>query len=68
MLVRCLQFTFVLEGTMTLEAEGQPSVDLAAGDAFVIPPGLMTRYSECSDGLELLEASLRGDFNTKLAI
>ncbi|MEP5759215.1 MAG: cupin domain-containing protein [Litoreibacter sp.] len=63
-----MHFTFVLEGTMTLEAEGQPSVDLVAGDAFVIPPGLMTKYSECSDELELLEASLRGDFSTKLAI
>ena len=56
-------FTFVLEGSMTLECEGQ-SHTLEAGDAFVIPPGEPSRYTECTDGLELLEVSLPGAFDT----
>ena len=51
---------------MTLSAKGQDDRDLQAGDAFVIPPGMETRYHACSDDLELLEVALRGDFATKL--
>lgn len=61
-----IHFTFVMEGTMTLSAEGQEDRDLQPGDAFVIPPGMVTRYRDCSDDLELLEVALRGDFNTTL--
>ena len=59
-------FTFVMEGGMTLSAEGQESRDLQAGDAFVIPPGMVSQYDDCSDDLELLEVALRGDFSTTL--
>ena len=61
-----IHFTFVMDGTMTLSAKGQDDRDLQAGDAFVIPPGMETRYHACSDDLELLEVALRGDFATKL--
>lgn len=61
-----IHFTFVMEGTMTLAADGQDSRDLAAGDAFVIPPGMGTQYLSCSNDLELLEVALRGDFGTEL--
>lgn len=59
-------FTFVMEGTMTLRGEGQEPADLEPGDAFVIPPGMKTRYDDCSDDLELLEVSLPGEFATKV--
>ncbi len=55
-----IHFTFVMEGTMTLEGEGQPATDLSAGDAFVIPPGLPSRYAAPSDDVELLEVVLPG--------
>ena len=61
-----IHFTFVMEGRMTLQADGQPSSDLEAGDAFVIPPGLATHYVDCSDDLELLEVALRGDFTSQV--
>jgi len=57
-------FTFVMEGTMTLEGEGRDPVPLAAGDAFVIPPGMRTRYADPSGDIELLEVSLPGVFET----
>ena len=56
-------FTFVMEGSMTLTADGQ-SHDLEPGDAFVIPPDLKTDYINRSDDLELLEVSLPGAFET----
>jgi len=59
-----IHFTFVMDGTMTLAAEGQEDRDLQRGDAFVIPPGMVSQYKECSDDLELLEVALRGDFTT----
>ncbi|MBQ0804412.1 MULTISPECIES: cupin domain-containing protein [unclassified Sulfitobacter] len=59
-----IHFTFVMEGSMTLTAEGQDPRDLQPGDAFVIPPGMVAQYTDCSPDLELLEAGLRGDFNT----
>ena len=61
-----IHFSFVMEGSMTLNAEGQEPRQLEAGDAFVIPPGMVAQYSECSPDLELLEAGLRGDFSTTL--
>lgn len=59
-----IHFTFVMEGEMTLEGEGKDPYRLCAGDAFVIPPGMMTRYSDPTDDLELLEVTLRGTFKT----
>ena len=67
-------FTFVLEGGMTLRAQGEEARDphapereahaLRAGDAFVLPPRLRTAYEHCTDDLELLEVSLPGAFET----
>ncbi|MEM7301455.1 MAG: cupin domain-containing protein [Pseudomonadota bacterium] len=57
-------FTFVLEGSMQLQASGAAH-DLAPGDAFVVPPGEVTRYANASADLELLEVSLPGAFETR---
>jgi quercetin dioxygenase-like cupin family protein len=62
-----IHFTFVMEGSMTLEGEGKDPQSLAMGDAFVIPPGMATRYSDPTDDLELLEVTLAGTFQTTLA-
>ncbi|WP_299550536.1 cupin domain-containing protein [uncultured Tateyamaria sp.] len=59
-------FTFVLEGTMVLEGEGRDQHALEAGDAFVIPPDMATRYSNLSDDIELLEVSLPGASRTRM--
>ena len=59
-------FTFVMSGSMTLEGEGKDAYRLSPGDAFVIPPGMATRYSNPSDDLELLEVALPGSFQTTL--
>ncbi len=60
-------FTFVLDGHVTLQGEGQDDTPLVAGDAFVIPPGMKTRLHDPSDDLALLEVSLPGAFETHLA-
>lgn len=57
-------FTFVMEGTMTLHGEGKDPFRLSPGDAFVVPPGMLTRYGDMSGDLELLEVSLPGGFET----
>jgi quercetin dioxygenase-like cupin family protein len=57
-------FTFVMDGTMTLEGEGRDPYPLEPGDAFVIPPGMKTRYADPSPDLELLEVSLPAAFQT----
>jgi quercetin dioxygenase-like cupin family protein len=54
-------FTFVMAGEMTLEGEGKDPFRLMAGDAFVIPPDMATRYAEMTPDLELLEVSLPGN-------
>ncbi len=53
-------FTFVMKGSMTLEAEGEGIHSLQKGDAFVIPPGMEYSYFDCSEDMELLEVSLPG--------
>lgn len=60
-------FTFVMAGGMTLEGEGKPAFRLEPGDAFVIPPGLRTRYAEPTADLELLEVALPGVVETAMA-
>lgn len=55
-----IHFTFVMEGTLQLEGEGHAPTQLSPGDAFVIPPGMNTRYSDPSDDLELLQVTLPG--------
>jgi quercetin dioxygenase-like cupin family protein len=57
-------FTFVMEGRMVLHGEGKEPYALEPGDAFVIPPGMKTKYADASDDLELLEVSLPGIFET----
>jgi quercetin dioxygenase-like cupin family protein len=57
-------FGFVMAGEMVLEGEDRDPVPLAPGDAFVIPPGMATRYAEPSAAFELLEVSLPGSFST----
>ncbi len=59
-----IHFTFVMEGGMTLEGEGKDPYVLEPGDAFVIPPGMKTKYSDPTDDLELLEVTLPGIFET----
>lgn len=61
-----IHFTYVMQGQMQLQAEGHDSVALAQGDAFVIPPGLRTRYAAPSDDLQLIEVSLPGRFATHI--
>ena len=61
-----IHFSFVLQGSMTLTAADQEPRELKPGDAFVIPPGVVSQYINCSDDLELLEASLGSDFNTTI--
>ena len=51
---------------MSLEGQGQNTQSLTAGDAFVIPPGFKTRYSDATDDLEFLEVSLPGIFETQV--
>jgi quercetin dioxygenase-like cupin family protein len=59
-------FTFVMAGGMTLEGEGKEPYRLAPGDAFVVPPGMATRYGAATPDLELLEVSLPGSFKTEV--
>ena len=60
-------FGFVREGSLSLEVEGNPPRDLAAGDAFVLPPHLAVGIREPSDDLEILEVTLPAGFGTALA-
>ncbi len=59
-------FTFVMTGGMTLEGEGKDPYRLSPGDAFVIPPGLATRYADPTPDLELLEVTLPGNPPTRV--
>jgi quercetin dioxygenase-like cupin family protein len=62
-----IHFSFVMSGSMVLEGEGLGASELTAGDAFVIPPGMKTRYSAPSRDLELLEVTLPGTVTTTVA-
>jgi quercetin dioxygenase-like cupin family protein len=57
-------FTFVMRGGMVLMGEGKEPFRLTPGDAFVIPPGMATRYAEATGDLELLEVTLPGNPET----
>jgi quercetin dioxygenase-like cupin family protein len=59
-------FSFVMAGAMTLEGEGKEPYRLEVGDAFVIPPGMATRYAEATADLQLLEVSLPGNPPTQV--
>ncbi len=58
-------FTFVKTGAMTLEVADKAPHPLVAGDAFVVPPFLPTRYSGMSPDCEIIEVSLPGGFETE---
>ena len=58
-------FTFVMKGSLRLEGEGKDPFTLSPGDAFVIPPGMATRYADPSPDLELLEVTLPGNPTTE---
>jgi quercetin dioxygenase-like cupin family protein len=51
-------FSFVISGQMVLEGQGKDPYRLTAGDAFVIPPHMATRYTAPSDDLQILEVAL----------
>jgi len=57
-------FTYILQGSMTLTGKDNDEHNLESGDAFVVPPAFNTRYSACSDNLEILEVALPGVFET----
>ncbi|RPH73880.1 MAG: cupin domain-containing protein, partial [Hyphomicrobiales bacterium] len=59
-------FTFVMSGGMVLEGQGKDPYRLASGDAFVIPPGMATRYGAPTPDLQLLEVTLPGTFRTEV--
>lgn len=61
-----IYFAFILEGNVTLSAEGNEARALEAGDAFVTPPGLKTRLGDCSPDLEMLEVTLPAEFATHI--
>lgn len=53
-----LLFLFVLEGSVTLHAEGRGSEGFRAGDCVVLPSGMGHRFSDCSADLEILDVTL----------
>ncbi|WP_373355993.1 cupin domain-containing protein [Pseudoroseicyclus sp. CXY001] len=59
-------FGFVMGGGMLLEGEGREPQRLEAGDAYVIPPGMATRWAEPTEDVEILEVALPGAFETTL--
>ena len=59
-------FTFVKEGSMTLEVAGEAPSTLSGGDAFVLPPYIRARYLNPSPDCELIETALHADFKTSL--
>jgi hypothetical protein len=50
---------------VTLRTEGQGNHELVEGDACVVPPGMKTALSDCSDDLQWLEVALPGEFETR---
>lgn len=57
-------FNFVLSGSLTLDVEGRGARALAEGTAFVVPPGEVASFKDCSAELELLEVALPAEFET----
>jgi quercetin dioxygenase-like cupin family protein len=54
-------FTFIMQGELSLKAEGQDKYRVRQGEAFVIPPHLKYSLSEFSGDFEALEVSLPGN-------
>lgn len=59
-------FDFVLEGSVTVDADGHAPVRLGPGDAFTTPPGLAMAFTDPTDDLEILEVALPGRFRTSI--
>ena len=59
-------FGFLRAGSMSLEADGHPRRDLAASDAFVLPPHVAVGMHAPSDDLQILEVALPAGFVTYL--
>ena len=59
-------FFFTLEGGVTLICEGLGSQRLEAGDSCVIPAQQRHALTDCSDDLELLEATFPAELETQL--
>lgn len=51
-------FGFVLAGTMHLDCAGPGPVALGAADTFVIPAGMVHRWTNCSEDLAVLDVTL----------
>ena len=50
-----------MSGSVTLSSEEQGTHALSEGDAFVVPPGLPTSLTGCSEDFEFLEVTLPGE-------
>ena len=59
-------FFFTLQGKVTLICEGLGSQRMEAGDSCVIPAQQRHALTDCSDDLELLEATFPADLETQL--
>jgi mannose-6-phosphate isomerase-like protein (cupin superfamily) len=57
-------FWFVLEGSLTLKADGREPEHLGARDSVVLPAGLSYALADCSPELEFLEVALPAAFET----
>lgn len=57
-------FTFVKEGSLILEVKDEAPCKLNAGDAFVLPPFVNSRYVQPSAECELIEIALQSNFET----
>lgn len=58
-------FSYIMSGRVTLEAAGHAQHRLETGDAFVIPPGMVTRLTDPTGDFRLLEVALPGHFTTR---
>lgn len=61
-----IHFTFVLEGSLTLQGDGETRA-LEAGDAFVVPPHMPVALQSPSTDCELLEVTLPAEYATAAA-
>ena len=59
-------FFFTLEGEVTLICEGLGSQRMEAGDSCVIPAQQRHALTDCSEDLELLEATFPAELETQL--
>lgn len=57
-----IYFSFILQGKITLKADGHETQTLKKGDAYVIPKGLKYHWSGFTKDLEIMEVSLPGRY------